>query len=203
MEEIKWLGHSSFKIKGRGRIIYIDPYLLHEHEPADFIFITHPHPRHFSMDDIKTVAREKTNIYAPAGCIEQLEPLPGWTIEVTPGTVYQAGAFRVTAVPAYNTRDDRHPAGALWSGYIIEFGDMKVYHAGDTGLIPEMKDIPHMDYALLPVSGGSVMNAEEAAEAAKILKPVIAVPMHYSSEEDAAAFRRLYGGTTRIIKATC
>ena len=207
MEEIIWLGHSSFKVKGKGKILYIDPYMIAEHEPADFIFITHPHERHFSMDDIIKLSGEKTNIYAPADCGGPLEQLPGWFIPVKPGDVYQAGTFNLTAIPAYNVKGDRHPAGAGWTGYLIDFGDMKVYHSGDTDLIPEMKKIVHPDYALLPVSGGNVMDAAEAAQAAGIIKPRIAIPMHYNSNDfsftSAESFKALYGGVTRILKATC
>lgn len=207
MEEIKWLGHSSFKIKGKGKILYIDPYRIAVHEAADFIFITHPHARHFSFDDILKISGKKTNIYAPADCDARLEQLPGWSIAMRPGETHQAGSFTVTAIPAYNTRGNRHPADAGWIGFLIDFDDMKVYHSGDTDLIPEMKMVIHPDYALLPVSGGNVMNAADAAKAAELIKPRIAIPMHYSDDDGTAhaaeMFRGLYGGTTRILKATC
>ncbi|HOP29948.1 MAG TPA: MBL fold metallo-hydrolase [Spirochaetota bacterium] len=204
MEEIKWLGHSGFKIKGRGKVLYIDPFEIKCTDTADFIFITHSHKTHFSVNDIKKISAEKTNIYATPDCIEQLDWFPGWTISVEPGGVYQAGIFTVTAVPAYSIKDERHRRELGWVGYVIDFGDMRIYHAGDTELIPEIKDIRKLDYAFLPVSGAGVMNAADAAAASAILRPVLSIPMHYGhktgSLQDAESFKEKCPGAVRIIK---
>lgn len=204
MEEIKWLGQSAFKIKGRGKVLYIDPFDIRCTETADFIFITHSHRSHFSVDDIKKISAEKTNIYATADCMEQLDWFPGWTISVEPGGIYQAGIFTVTAIPAYSLKDERHRRESGWVGYIIDFGDMRIYHAGDTDLIPEIKDIRKLDYAFLPVSGDGVMDAEAAASAAAILRPVLSIPMHYGyksgSPHDAERFKERCAGAVKILK---
>jgi L-ascorbate metabolism protein UlaG (beta-lactamase superfamily) len=204
MEEIKWLGHSGFKIKGRGKVLYIDPFNIKCAETADFIFITHSHKSHFSINDIKKISAEKTNIYATADCVEQLDWFPGWAIGVEPGGVYQAGIFTVTAIPAYSLKDTRHRREYGWVGYVIDFGDMRIYHAGDTDLIPEMKDIRKLDYAFLPVSGEGVMDADAAASASAILRPVLSIPMHYGfksgSIEDAGRFKERCPGAVRILK---
>lgn len=204
MEEIKWLGHGGFKIKGRGKVIYIDPIHIDCCEKADFILITHSHESHFSINDIKKISAEKTNIYATADCLTELDWFPGWVITVEPGGIYQAGIFSVTAIPAYNKLNARHPREMGWVGYIIDFGDMRIYHAGDTDLIPEMNSIKKLDYAFLPVSGEGVMNAEEAAAAAEILNPVLSIPMHYGfkggSIRDAERFRELAGSAVKILK---
>ena len=205
MEQIQWLGHSTFKIRGKGRVIYIDPYRIIENEPADFIFITHPHSKHFSINDIKKISVEKTNIYAPASCIHELEFLPGWTVTVESGSTFMAGNFEITAVPAYNLKGDVHPFEAGWTGYIIDFGDMRVYHSGDTDLIPEMNSLDNIDYALLPVSGENVMGPSDAAKAADIIKPKIVIPMHYTENESSSSeleiFRSQYNGTVRILRS--
>lgn len=204
MEEIKWLGHSGFKIKGRGKILYIDPFDIKCGETADFIFITHSHGAHFSVNDLKKISAEKTNIYATPDCMEQLDWFPGWTITVEPGGVYQAGIFSVTAIPAYSLKNDRHSRNNRWVGYIIDFGDMRIYHAGDTDLIPEMKDIRKLDYAFLPVSGEGIMGPDDAASASAILRPVLSIPMHYGyksgSQEDAERFKEKCPGAVRILK---
>ncbi|HOP64752.1 MAG TPA: MBL fold metallo-hydrolase [Spirochaetota bacterium] len=207
MEEIKWLGHAGFKIKGRGKVIYIDPVGIDCPESADFIFITHSHESHFSIDDLKKISLEKTNIYAPADCIPALEWFPGWAIEVEPGGIYQAGIFSVTAIPAYSMSGKRHPREMGWVGYIIDFGDMRIYHAGDTDLTPEMKEIEKLDYAFLPVSGEGVMDAENAAKASAIIKPVLSIPMHYGTKSgsinDAETFKERTPGAVRILKKGC
>lgn len=204
MEEIKWLGHGGFRIKGRGRILYIDPVDLENTDTADFIFITHSHADHFSIEDIKKISAEKTNIYATADCMGELQWFPGWAIEVKPGGTYQAGIFTVTAIPAYNLTNERHPRGKGWVGYLIDFGDMRIYHAGDTDLIPEMSGIQKLDYAFLPVSGHGVMTPEDAAEAAGILKPVLSIPMHYEDngegESNAVRFQELSPVSVKILK---
>lgn len=206
MEEIQWLGHSSFKIRGKGRVIYIDPYRIIDHEPADFIFISHPHTHHYSLNDLKKIAVEKTNIYAPSSCITELELLPGWSLAVEPGSTFCAGSLEVTAVPAYNISGDVHPRDARWSGFIIDFGGMRVYHAGDTDLIPEMENLGMIDYALLPVSGGNVMDADQAAGAADIIRPSVVIPMHYQENDRSLAFierlKSLYHGEVRVLKST-
>ena len=206
MEEIQWLGHSGFKIRGKGRVIYLDPYRIIDHEPADFIFISHPHTHHCSLNDLKKIAVEKTNIYAPASCITGLELLPGWSLAVEPGSRFTAGNIEVTAVPAYNLEGNVHPRDAGWTGFIIDFGGMRVYHSGDTGLIPEMNSLEMIDYALLPISGGNVMNADEAARAANIIKPTVVIPMHYpdnsKSHADIERLRSLYHGEVRVLKST-
>jgi L-ascorbate metabolism protein UlaG (beta-lactamase superfamily) len=206
MEEIQWLGHSSFKIRGKGRVIYIDPYRIIDHEPADFIFITHPHTHHYSLNDLKKIAVEKTNIYAPSSCIAELELLPGWSLAVEPESKFTAGNLEVTSVPAYNTGSNVHPREEKWTGFIIDFGGMRVYHSGDTDLIPEMSSLEMIDYALLPVSGGNVMDAEDAARAANIIKPSVVIPMHYiendKSRSDIEHLKSLYPGEVRVLKST-
>jgi len=79
---------------------------------------------------------------------------------------------------------------------------VRIYHAGDTDFIPEMKDID-CNIALLPVSGTYVMTAEEAVEAARMIKPDIAIPMHYGvivgSINDAERFKKLLEGEVEVV----
>ncbi len=96
------------------------------------------------------------------------------------GEFIHLGDIEIEVVPSYNRDKSFHPYG-LCNGYIINFGDTRIYHAGDTDIIPEMKDFKDIDVALLPVSGVYVMNADEAAEACETIKPKLAIPMHYGS----------------------
>ena len=126
-----------------------------------------------------------------------------------PGDELAVGEVVVRAVPAYNVNKFRspgnpfHPQPALHNGYVVTVDGVRVYFAGDTDHIPEMAGI-ECDVALLPVSGTYVMTAEEAAEAAKVIQPQVAVPMHYGAgvagtRDDAARFQALYGGKVRIF----
>ena len=109
----------------------------------------------------------------------------------------------IEAVPSYNTNKKFHPKSNNWVGYIFAVEGKRIYIAGDTDRIPEMKTF-RCDIALLPVSGTYVMTAEEAAQAAEDIKPGVAVPMHYASivgsEEDAEKFRKLYKGETHVFR---
>ncbi|BBB32533.1 conserved hypothetical protein [Thermotomaculum hydrothermale] len=178
-KSVKWLGHDGFLIEFNGLNIYIDPFKLNDFsKKADIIFVTHSHYDHLSKEDIEKLAKDDTLIVCPENGAEQLD---GYNVlKVNPGFAGEAKGISFKCVPAYNTNKKFHPKENNWVGYVIDFGGIKVYHAGDTDFIPEMKDIK-TDIALLPVSGTYVMTDNEAFEAAKVIKPKIAVPMHYGS----------------------
>jgi L-ascorbate metabolism protein UlaG (beta-lactamase superfamily) len=204
--KISWLGHDCFKIKNN-KIIYIDPFNIKDEEKADLIFVTHEHYDHCSLKDIKKISTSKTIVVAPESCKTQLSGMK--TKFIKPGDKIVVDEIEVEAVPAYNINKFRapgevfHPKEEEKVGYIINFSGVKIYHAGDTDLIQEMKNI-QVDIALLPVSGTYVMTAEEAAEATKIIKAEIAIPMHYGSivgsEKDAEKFKKLAACKVEILK---
>ena len=105
-------------------------------------------------------------------------------------------------MPAYNVDKQFHPREKNWLGFIVTIGDRRIYHAGDTDLIPEMAGL-EVDVALLPVSGTYVMTADEAVAAAKRIRPGTAVPMHYNaivgSDADADAFRKGLEGECEVV----
>ena len=177
---VKWLGHDGFLIEFEGKRFFIDPYKVDKvfENSADVIFITHSHYDHLSQEDIKLLAKNDTVLVCPENGAEQLKEYR--VIKVNPGFDGEVLGVKFKAVPSYNVDKKFHPKENNWVGYIVDFGGVKVYHAGDTDFIPEMKDFK-CDIALLPVSGTYVMTAEEAFEAAKVIKPEIAVPMHYGS----------------------
>lgn len=204
--KISWLGHDCFKIKNN-KTIYIDPFNIKDEEKADLIFVTHEHYDHCSLKDIKKISTSKTIVVAPESCKTQLSGMK--TKFIKPGDKIVVDEIEVEAVPAYNINKFRapgevfHPKEEEKVGYIINFSGVKIYHAGDTDLIQEMKNI-QVDIALLPVSGTYVMTAEEAAEATKIIKAEIAIPMHYGSivgsEKDAEKFKKLAACKVEILK---
>jgi L-ascorbate metabolism protein UlaG (beta-lactamase superfamily) len=108
----------------------------------------------------------------------------------------------VEAVPAYNTNKNFHPKANGWLGFIVEIDGVRVYHAGDSDFIPEMKGLK-VDIALLPVSGTYVMTAKEAVEAALAIKPQIVIPMHYGSivggDSDAAEFQKALKDRLQVV----
>lgn len=182
LKGIHWLGHASFRIED-GVVLYIDPWKLAQALPADIILITHGHHDHLSKEDIARISKPGTVIVAPGACRGQLK---GDVRAVKPGDSLQIGEVSVEAVPSYNTNKPNHPRSANNVGYIVSVGGRRIYHAGDTDLIPEMSSI-RCDVALLPIGGAYTMNAEEAAEAAKRIAPSVVVPMHWGDIVGSAA----------------
>ncbi len=190
LENIRWLGHDTFRIEGQGLVIYTDPFQIKREERADLILITHEHRDHCSPDDIAKLCGPETSIVTVSDCLAKISP-EGVTI-VRPGDKLTVRGIEIEAVPAYNTNKQFHTEDRRWVGYIFTVDGKRIYLAGDTDRIPEMKSLGDIDIALLPVSGTYVMTAEEAVQAALDINPRLAVPMHFGSivgeAEDALRF---------------
>ena len=195
LKGIEWLGHAGFRIRTRAGVVYIDPYRVEDAPPADLILITHDHFDHFSRDDVLRLAGRRTTAIGPATVMEQLK---GRTVSVLPGESVEIDELEVQALPAYNTNKldssgkPFHAREAGWLAFVLRDGARRIYHSGDTDVIPEMDQAAGVDVALLPVSGTYVMSPPEAAEAARRIDPGVAVPMHWGTvigtREDAEAF---------------
>ena len=212
--EIKWLGHAAFKIKANDKVIYIDPYQLTAvDEKADVVLITHSHYDHCSQQDIEKVVKDNTIVVCTPDSQSKIARIEKKiTIElVEPGTELSFDGLKIKAVEAYNINKQFHPKSQAWVGYVIQTNSVAIYHAGDTDKIKEMEKLTGYGtkqfIALLPVGGTYTMDAEEAAEAAALIKPTLAIPMHYGtivgSVEDAKKFCELCkekGINTKILE---
>ena len=195
---IKCLGHSTIKILDKDKVIYIDPYnIKDDKKDADIIFITHAHYDHFSEEDIIKIKNENTIIVITEDIynkVIELGFLEKKIIKVMPKEEYKIGNIRFQTIPAYNIDKKFHPKENMWVGYLININSIRYYIAGDTDITNENKKV-ECDVAFLPVGGTYTMDYKEAAELANIIRPQIAVPIHYGiivgTKEDALNFGNL------------
>ena len=200
--KITFLGHGSLMLAFNGMIIYVDPFSsvadYTKLPEADIILITHEHHDHLDPQALASVRAEKTAVVLTETCASQVEE----GIVMQNGDARTVKGMRVEAVPAYNLVHKRangqpfHPRG-VGNGYIVTFGDKRVYVAGDTENIPEMKDLQGIDCAFLPMNLPYTMTPEMVADAAKAFQPHILYPYHYG-DTDTSKLEKLLRGEQGI-----
>lgn len=194
LNNIEVLCHSSIRMN-KGKIIYVDPFHIEEnYQDADIILITHSHYDHFSEEDIEKVRKADTIIYVTEDYVEnarQLGFFENKIIGIKPNQTYYEGNMEINTVPAYNVNKQFHPKENNWVGYILKIDGIAYYIAGDTDITEENKKIK-CDVAFVPVGGTYTMTEKEAAELVNIIKPKVAIPIHYGdivgTKEDAVTF---------------
>jgi L-ascorbate metabolism protein UlaG (beta-lactamase superfamily) len=179
---IRPLTHASVLLEWKGREIYIDPsgtYDWASLPKADLILITHEHSDHASPVTVAKIRKAETQIVANPGAARQF---PGAKV-MKNGDETELLEIGIEAVPAYNVvRKTYHPQGRD-NGYVLTFGDVRVYLAGDTEAIPEMAALEKIDIAFLPINLPYTMPPSEAAGAARMFKPRILYPYHQGSSD--------------------
>lgn len=199
---ITFIGHGTLMFTFGGKVIHIDPVSREADytklPKADLILITHEHGDHLDPGVIKLLRTEKTKLVLTETCAKKVEG----GIVMKNGDVKTVLGLPIEAVPAYNIVHKRdsgqpfHPKG-IGNGYVITFGDKRVYVAGDTENIPEMKKLKDIDIAFLPMNLPYTMTPEMAADAAKSFMPKILYPYHYGST-DTSRIVKLLKGTEKI-----
>ena len=184
------LVHASIRIQYDGKEIEIDPVtklgdktIDYATMPkADYIFVTHEHFDHFDKEAIVLLSGDKTQLITNQRCAEML----GKGIVMNNGDSSQISVdIKVKAVPAYNTTEGHqqfHPKGRD-NGYILTIDGLRIYIAGDTEDIPEMSEIKDIDIAFLPCNQPYTMTVDQLARAAKIIRPKVLFPYHYSNTD--------------------
>jgi L-ascorbate metabolism protein UlaG (beta-lactamase superfamily) len=187
---IRPLVHGSVLLEFQGKAYYVDPagsYAWDSLPKADLVLITHEHGDHLSPQVVDRIKKEGTQIIAN----ERSAPRFTGAIVMHNGDRQELLGVTVEAVPAYNVvRTQYHPKGRD-NGYVITFGDRRVYLAGDTEVTPELKALEKIDIAFLPISLPFTMSPEDAAEAAKAFKPRILYLYHQNTGDPEVVKTRL------------
>ncbi len=196
--KITFIGHGTLMFTFNEKTIHVDPVSQEgdytKMPQADLILVTHQHGDHLDPTVIEILRKEKTNIVLSGKCAEVVQG----GIVMNNGDVKSIGGLKIEAVPAYNIVHKRdngqpyHPRGE-GNGYVITFGDKRVYVAGDTENTPEMKALKGIDIAFLPMNLPYTMTPEIVADAAKAFRPKILYPYHYGSTDTARLVELLKG----------
>ncbi len=191
------VNHASLVLGGAGPVIYADPVgepaLYEGLPPADLILITHEHGDHYSPDTLGALAGDNTRMIANPAVYGMLaSELQDKTTEMANGDSSEMAGISIDAIPAYNTTEDRlqyHPEGRD-NGYILTIDGTRVYVAGDTEDIPEMRDLTDIALAFLPMNLPYTMDIEQAASAVEAFAPGVVYPYHYRGS-DVEAFKQM------------
>ncbi|MDD8031378.1 MAG: MBL fold metallo-hydrolase [Acidobacteriota bacterium] len=179
---ITFLGHATLMFTFQDKVIHVDPWSEQADyaslPKADLILITHDHFDHLDPEAIRTIKKDSTVIIGPANCQSKVSGLK----VMKNGQKENILGLEIEAIPAYNLTKSFHPKG-VGNGYIITFADKRVYIAGDTENVPEMKNLKNIEVAFLPMNQPYTMTPEQVAEAARWIKPAILYPYHYGETE--------------------
>jgi len=189
--KIAFIGHGTLMFEFAGKVIHVDPWSrLADYSKlpkADIILLTHHHRDHLDPDAIRAISTENTILVLTETCSERLGRRG---VVMKNGDIKIIGGLRIEAVPAYNLVHMRspgkpyHPKG-VGNGYVISFGDKRVYVAGDTENIPEMKALSDIHIAFLPMNLPYTMTPEMVADAAKAFRPKVLYPYHFGKTDTA------------------
>lgn len=194
--EVTFIGHASLMLRFNGKVIQIDPFSKAGDyaalPKADLILLTHHHQDHLDDAALSAVRTEKTDLLLTELCAQK----------VSGGTVMRNGdsktvqGIKVEAVPAYNLVHKRdngqffHPKGE-GNGYVLTFGDTRIYIAGDTENTPEMKALQNIAYAFLPMNLPYTMTPEMVADAVLAFRPKVLYPYHYGETDTSTLIKLL------------
>ncbi len=195
--------HASLMLEAGGQVVHIDPWGEANYAgapQADIILITHTHGDHLDPKALARVRKAGTVLIAP----EAVAATVAGVKVLRNGQETEVGKWRIAAVPMYNLQRGPSPGRVyhekgVGNGYVVGYGGFRLYVAGDTENIPEMRSLGSIDVALIPMNLPYTMTAEEAAEAVKTFKPKVAIPYHYRGT-DLSIFQKALGGSGVEVK---
>ncbi len=190
--KITFIGHGTLMLTYAGKVIHVDPVSMYANyatlPKADLVLVTHEHGDHLDLNAVKAVSTANTEIINSPSCAAIL----------VNGTVMKNGdsrtvlGIKIEAVPAYNLQKPFHPKGN-GNGYVLTFGDKRVYIAGDTENVPEIKALKNIDVAFLPMNLPFTMTPEQVADVAKSIRPKVLYPYHFGDTDPQKLVELLKG----------
>ncbi|MHB8093603.1 MAG: MBL fold metallo-hydrolase [Candidatus Aminicenantales bacterium] len=186
--EISFVGHASLFFTFEGKVVHVDPCSSEgdysQFPKADLILITHEHGDHLDPATVQRLRKPGTEVVVSEACAGKIPD----SVVMKNGDRRTVQGLEIEAVPAYNVVNRRpdgspfHPKGR-GNGYVIGFGDKRVYVAGDTENIPEMTNLRNIDVAILPMNLPYTMTPEMVADAARTFRPKILYPYHFGKTD--------------------
>jgi len=200
------VAHASFVIKTPQGVIYVDPVggamMFAKFPQADLIMITHHHGDHFDPQTLVALAGKNTKIVVNPKVMDTLGGhLEKRATALANGDSIEVSGVTVDAIPAYNTTKDRlrfHPKGRD-NGYVLTIDGTRVYVAGDTEDIPEMRALRNIDIAFVPMNKPYTMEVEQAASGVLEFAPKTVYPYHHAGS-DVKQFEKLVNAGGKLIK---
>ncbi len=201
------ISHASLVLEAGDRTIYVDPVgepSAYDGFPApDLVLITHEHGDHYDAETLRALVGEQTQMITNQAVYDMLpEELRAIASQLANGESTESAGIGIDAIPAYNTTEDRlqyHPEGRD-NGYVLSLSGVRVYIAGDTEDIPEMRALENIDLAFVPMNLPYTMTVEQAASAVNEFTPGVVYPYHYQGS-DVEQFKSLVeegGGETEV-----
>ena len=202
--ELFFVGHGTLMFRVNGFVIHVDPVKMFADygsmPKADLILVTHEHGDHLDTAVVSQLRKADTKMFCNAASAAQVK----WAEALKPGDKRKINdMITVEAVYAYNIvhkRPDGRPfhGRGEGNGYVITIGDRRIYVAGDTENIPEMRELKKIDVAFLPMNLPYTMTPQMAAEAAKSFKPAILYPYHFGDTKTEEIEKLLAGSGIEV-----
>jgi len=201
--EMSFIGHATLMFRVNNFVIHVDPVRMfgdYSSMPkADLILVTHEHGDHLDTALVSQLRKPGTRMICNLNSSKQVK----WAEVMKPGDVMKINNITIEAVYAYNIVHKRpdgkpfHPRGE-GNGYVLTIGDRRIYVAGDTENIPEMKDLKKIDVAFLPMNLPYTMTPGMTAEAARSFRPAILYPYHFGETNTDEIIKLLEGSGIEV-----
>ncbi len=200
---ITFFGHASLGFMYQDRYFYVDPVMqIADYSllpKADVILVTHDHGDHLDPVAIEKLSKAATQIYLSQLCFDKIKK---GQVE-SDKSFFIASGVPVETVAAYNITALRgngmpyHPKDE-GNGYVMTFGQTRIYVAGDTELTPEMSKLKNIEIAFLPIGLPYTMDPRMAIEVAKMLNLKIFYPYHFNNSNPDDVARALMGSPIEV-----